>query len=73
MEPGLFALEMGKGRGGSSFKLHSQDQKIKALPPASLFSFEKRMQQRDIRKDLTNFLRTGWGWGEGSVVRGWVK
>lgn len=66
----MFALEMGKGRGGSSFKLHSQDQKIKTLPPASLFSFEKRMQQRDIRKDLTNFLQNWLGVGRGVCGKG---
>ena len=34
----LFALEVGKGRGGSSIRLHSHDKKIKAWPPACLFS-----------------------------------
>ena len=34
----LFALEMGKGRGGSSIRLHSHDEKIKALLSLTLNS-----------------------------------
>ena len=42
----LFALEMSKGRGGSSIRLHSHDKKIKALPPACLFSFREKKKKK---------------------------
>ena len=76
----LFALEMGKGRGGSSIRLHSHDKKIKALPPACLFSFKKKKKKSPhkgaggLEKYLTNFFQKWLGVaGQGGAVGGGLR